>query len=73
MARNLAFTVGDVVSCTDRPDGLPHLCTVIKVMPVEHAIRSYHVRDNTEAFERAVEESTLTLHPPSTEEGVLGL
>ena len=73
MTHDLAFTVGDVVSCTDRPDGLSHRCTVIRVMPVERAIRSYRVRDEAEAFDRAVEESALTLVPRSSAESVFGL
>ncbi len=70
MTHHLAFTVGDVVSCTDGPS---HRCTVVRVMPVEHAIRSYRVRDEAEAFDRAVEESALTLLPQSAVEGVFGL
>ena len=73
MTRTLPFTVGDVVSCTDRAVGPSHRCTVIRVMPVEHAIRRYHVRDETEAFERAVEESALTLLPRLTTESVFRL
>lgn len=72
MARTNPFIVGDVVSHVDRPDGPAHRCTIVKVMPVEHAVRRYRVRDQTEAFERAVDESALTLLPPSSGERVFG-
>ncbi len=54
------FSVGDKVTYWGKYNGRPLRCTVIRVMPVEHDVRSYHIRDSDEGFERAVPESSLT-------------
>ncbi|TBW40290.1 hypothetical protein EYW49_03665 [Siculibacillus lacustris] len=54
------FAIGDSVSYGDRHEGRSLHFTVVKVMPVEHAVQTYRIRDDGEAFERAVPESALT-------------
>ena len=62
-----AFSVGDSVSYEGKLAGKVIQCKIIKVMPVEnaHAVRSYRIRGNSEAFERAVPEFTLTRIEPT--------
>lgn len=61
------FSVGDMVTYAGMPRGKTLQCKVIQVMPLEHAhaVRSYRVRDSTEAFNRAVPEFTLTRIKPT--------
>lgn len=54
------FSVGEKVTYWGKFNGRPLRCTVTKVMPQEHDVRSYHIRDSEEGFERAVPESSLT-------------
>jgi hypothetical protein len=60
------FAVGDLVSYEGKLAGKVIQCKIVKVMPVENAqaIRNYRIRGNTEAFERAVPEFTLTRIEP---------
>lgn len=58
------FSVGDIVTYIGKLAGKPLQCKIIKVMPVEHAVRTYHVRNSAEAFDRAVPEEALTRIAP---------
>jgi hypothetical protein len=60
-----AFSVGDIVTYIGKLAGKPLQCKVIRVMPVEHAVRTYHVRNSAEAFDRAVPEDALTRVAPT--------
>lgn len=60
------FRVGEQVTWTGNPRGQPLRCTVVRVMPVENAIQTYHVRGSIEGFERSVQEITLSKAAPST-------
>ena len=57
------FYVGDMVTYTGAFSQTPIQCKIVKVMPKDHAhtMRSYRVRGNAEAFERAVPEFALSL------------
>ncbi len=55
-----SFSVGDIVTYIGRLAGKPLQCKIIRVMPVEHSVRTYHVRNSAEAFDRAVPEDALT-------------
>lgn len=67
-----AFAVGDLVSYEGKIAGKVIQCKIVKVMPMEnaHAVRSYRIRGNTEAFERAVPEFTLTRIEPTAAERI---
>jgi hypothetical protein len=69
----LGFHVGDVVSFADRVNRLPVRGTVVRVMPVEHTTRTYHIRIESEKFERSVEETDLTEVGHAYTENVFGL
>jgi hypothetical protein len=60
------FAVGDLVNYIGTSRGQPIQCRIVKVMPKEHAqaVRTYHVRDSAEVFDRAVPEFTLTRVEP---------
>lgn len=65
-----AFAVGDLVFYEGTLAEKAIQCKIVKVMPVEsaHAVRSYRIRGNSEAFERAVPEFTLTrIEPTATD------
>jgi hypothetical protein len=66
------FAVGDRVSFANRFEGRSRRCTVVRILPAEHGIRTYRVRDDSESFERVVDESTLTRAVSSAAEGVFG-
>lgn len=61
-----AFAVGDMVTYAGWPFRSPLRCKVIKLMPSENAnaVRTYRIRHSSEAFDRAVPESTLTRIEP---------
>ena len=59
------FSVGDTVTYIGKLAGKPLQCKIIRVMPVEHSVRTYRVRDSTEAFDRAVPEDALTRVDPT--------
>jgi hypothetical protein len=64
------FAVGDLVTYEGKIAGKIIQCKIVKIMPLEnaHAVRSYRIRGNTEAFERAVPEFTLTrIEPTATD------
>lgn len=69
---NSPFAVGETVSYTSSARSLPYVCTVIRIMPREHAQRSYHIRSDEDVFERSVAESTLTRIEPTAADRAFG-
>lgn len=67
-----AFAVGDLVSYEGKLSDKVIQCKIIKIMPVENAnaVRTYRIRGNSEAFERAVPEFALTRIDPSAAERI---
>lgn len=55
-----AFSVGDIVTYVGKLTQKPLQCKIIRVMPEEHSVRTYRVRNSAEAFDRAVPEDALT-------------
>lgn len=64
------FTVGETVSYTSSARSLPYVCTIVRVMPQEHALRSYHIRSDEDVFERSVAETTLSRIVPTAAERI---
>lgn len=55
------FRVGQDVTWTGNLLGRPLRCTVVRVMPAEHAVRTYRIQSEGERFERSVTEESLSL------------
>ncbi|MDR3495902.1 MAG: hypothetical protein P4L82_14995 [Ancalomicrobiaceae bacterium] len=64
------FSVGDAVAYHDGTIGVTLTCQVVKVMPAERSVRSYHIRDLSELFERCVRGDTLTRIAPVPADGI---
>lgn len=54
------FMVGQEVTWTPAPSVKPQRCTVVRVMPVESAMRIYRIKGAAESYERSVPEDTLS-------------
>ena len=57
---NALFRIGQEVTWTGNANGRPVRCTVVRVMPAEHAVRTYRVQGIAERFERSVTEESLS-------------
>lgn len=54
------FVTGQVVTWTPAPMVRPQRCTVVRVMPVENASRTYRIKGASETCERSVPEESLS-------------
>jgi hypothetical protein len=54
------FLTGQEVSWTPAPMVRPQRCTVVRVMPIENASRTYRIKGATESCERSVPEESLS-------------
>ena len=57
------FRVGEEVAWIGNARSKPLICTVVRVMPEEHAVRGYRIRGGAEGFERSVSEDSLSKVP----------
>lgn len=54
------FLVGQEVAWTPTPSNRPQRCTVIRVMPLESASRTYRIKGAGDSYERSVSEESLS-------------